>query len=284
MNQWSWEQSVAWLRQQPDQQALVRACYYDDPLLSAVQRYARSDEWRAVRILLPRSAGRVLDVGAGRGISSYALAKNGWQVVALEPDPSPLVGAEAIRGLAQEANLPIVVTENYGETMPFEDGVFDLVYEREVLHHARDLGRLCQESARVLKPGGRLLITRETVISRSEDLEIFLKRHPLHAFFGGENAFLLEDYLTAISACGLRILKVFGPLDSPINFYPIDDEVPGVQASQRFARKVRRLLIRWLYPARSALVRSLPRPTAHRLFKVLDSPGRLFSFVACKPM
>src|SRR5262249_28824130 len=115
----TWEQSVAWLRVQPDQVELVRACFFDDPLLAAAQRFHASSEWVATRALLPSPPGRALDMGAGRGIASYALAADGWQVTALEPDPSNLVGAGAIRALASESGNPIEVVEQWGETLPF---------------------------------------------------------------------------------------------------------------------------------------------------------------------
>lgn len=41
------------------------------------------------------------------GISIYALAKLGWRVTALDPDPSTIVGAGAFRLLAEESSLPI---------------------------------------------------------------------------------------------------------------------------------------------------------------------------------
>ena len=49
----TWEQAVQWLREQPDQQELVLGAYYDDPLPDAAQRYWRSEEWQAIRTLLP---------------------------------------------------------------------------------------------------------------------------------------------------------------------------------------------------------------------------------------
>ena len=172
----SWEEAVLWLRTQPDQQQLVR-CFYDDPLLDAAARYYASTEWIAVRGLLKGNRGMALDLGAGRGISSYALARDGWKVSALEPDPSEVVGAGAIRSLARDAKLDIgVEQENWGESLPYPDATFDLVYGRQVLHHARDLHQLCREAARVLKPGGTFVATREHVISRAEDLRIFWRR------------------------------------------------------------------------------------------------------------
>ena len=72
----TWEQAVQWLRTQPGEQALVRQCYYDDPLDEAAQRFHNSEEWRATRHLLAHHLpGRVLDVGAGRGSGAE---DDGW--------------------------------------------------------------------------------------------------------------------------------------------------------------------------------------------------------------
>lgn len=161
----SWEDAVAWLRTQPEQSQLVADCYYDDPLMGAAERYWHSEEWQAVRTVLVGRSGKALDVGAGRGIASYALAREGFSVSALEPDPSGLVGAAAIRTLASESSLPIQVVEEFSESLPFADATFDVVFARAVLHHTRDLEGACREFSRVLKPGGLLLAIREHVIS-----------------------------------------------------------------------------------------------------------------------
>ena len=42
MNNFSWEQAVQWLRQQPDQEALVKDCYFDDPLFQEAERFSDS--------------------------------------------------------------------------------------------------------------------------------------------------------------------------------------------------------------------------------------------------
>jgi len=80
----SWEEAVVWFRNQPDQQQVARDAYYDDPLLDAAVRYHASEEWRAVSSLLHGRRGRALDIGAGRGIASYALARDGQSVAVLE--------------------------------------------------------------------------------------------------------------------------------------------------------------------------------------------------------
>ena len=276
----TWEEAVRWLTAQPDQQALVRASYYDDPLTDAAARYWQSEEWAAVRGLLPASRGRALDVGAGRGIASFALAKDGFQVTALEPDGSALVGAQAIRSLAKASGLSIEVTQEFSERLPFEDKQFDVVFARAVLHHTSDLAAACREFLRVLKPGGVLVAVREHVISRPEDLPAFLDIHPLHKLYGGENAFQLDQYRSAIRAAGFDLEQVLAPLHSPINFAPYT--LAGLQAevAERVGRRV---------PGLSGAVRAALRlpgvwPLVRALLERVDHrPGRLYSFIARRP-
>lgn len=263
----TWEEAVLWLREQPDQAELVKACFYDDPLLEAAQRYYESSEWKAVQKILPSPPGKALDLGAGRGISSYALAREGWDTFALEPDPSDIVGAGAIRSLARQAGLDIRVEERWGEKLPFEEETFDIVYCRALLHHAKDLRTLCKEVGRVLKKGGRFIATREHVISRREDLALFLESHPLHHLYGGENAYLLNEYLTAIRDSGIELEDVLNPFQSDINLFP--ETVLSFKV--HIAKRIR---LPW------------PQAIPDILLKLLGSwtnqPGRLYTFVGRK--
>jgi SAM-dependent methyltransferase len=265
----SWEEAVLWLRNQPDKLPLVLACFYDDPLIEAAKRYFSSIEWQAVRRYLPAKQGRALDLGAGRGIASYALACEGWAVTAVEPDPSPIVGANAIRQLAEETGLPIDVIAQHGEDLPFQNDLFDLVHCRAVLHHARHLEKLCKEVNRVLRPGGILIATREHVISRKEDLDPFLRSHPLHRLYGGEHAYLLAEYQAAIERAGLRITKLLNPYASDINLFP-----------DSRAELKRRIAKRLCLPS-SALV---PGFLLDWLGSWSSQPGRHYSFIAGKPL
>ena len=169
---------------------------------------------------LPISPAKVLDMGAGRGIASYAFAKEGWDVTALEPDPSEIVGTGAIRRLVREAKLTIDVVEEWGEFLPFEDESFDLVYGRAVFHHVSHLEKFCSEACRVLKPNGIFIMTREHVLSSKDDLESFLKNHALHHLYGGEAAYLLDEYLDAMRCAGMKIRTVKGPSSSAVNYFP----------------------------------------------------------------
>lgn len=275
----TWEEAVSWLVGQPDRQDLVRDCYFDRPLAGAVRRYRASEEWQALRALLPAPPGLAVDVGAGNGIASYALAADGWTVVALEPDPSGLVGARAIDGLARAESLPIAVVRAIGEGIPLRAASADVVFGRQVLHHARDLGALCREVARVLKPGGRFLATREHVLSSPDDLDAFLAQHPLHHLYGGEHAYLREDYRRAIGQAGLRLERDLRPFDSAANFAPysrarLRDELVRRAGRVPFARGL----------AGAVLRREPFFEATLRLLSAVDRrPGRMHTFVARKP-
>jgi SAM-dependent methyltransferase len=263
----TWEAAVETLRRDPAQRELVQACFYDDPLSEAADRYWRSSEWAAIRPLLPTPPGAALDIGAGRGIAAYAFARDGWRATALEPDPSAIVGAGAIRALAAETGQAIEVVEEWGESLPFDTARFDAVHCRAVLHHARDLPALCREVARVLKPGGRFIATREHVVSRHEDIPAFQAAHPLHALYGGEYAYRVDEYLSAIRDAGMAVDQVLNPLESDINVFPTTTE----EIKRNWARKLH-LPIAPLIPDAALRWRGARQ----------DAPGRLYTFVARK--
>jgi SAM-dependent methyltransferase len=280
----TWEEAVKWLRSQPEEHDLVLACYYDDPLISAARRFEASEEWQAVRPFLPLTHGQALDLGAGRGISSFALAQAGWNVTALEPDASAIVGTGAIESLACEAGLSIHPVQQYAESLPFRDMSFDLVYGRQVLHHAHDLRRVCAEIWRVLKPGGRLIATREHVISRRSDLERFHAHHPLHRLYGGESAYLLGDYVEAIACSGLRLKRQMGPYETVINYSPLTTALWHAICAAHLSRFLGRRAALWLIDDRRVVGRWTLRMIGRILSQLSNTPGRLFSFVAERPV
>lgn len=274
----TWEQAIAWLRAQPEQQELVEACYYDLPTINAAKRFEQSEEWLAVKKLLsPCLPGKVLDIGAGNGVSSFSFAKAGCAVTAIEPDLSSTVGLEAVKTLAESHNLNIQAIQAQGEAIPFPNGTFNVVYGRQVLHHARDLKQLCTEVSRVLKPGGIFIATREHVISSERDLPLFLENHPLHALYGGENAFLLRDYCQAIKETGLQIKLILGPYDSEINHAPTTFSQNRAHILQRLQR----------YIGKSAANILISSSSFYQMINQIRSwrcrtPGRLYSFLATK--
>lgn len=97
-----------------------------------------------------RRRGRLLDVGSGAG-NALALWRNQHDsCIGIEPDPG---AAEAARTRAGLDVRPGLLEEH-----PFPDGSFDAVTLCHVLEHVDDPRSLLARTARLLKPGGELLV------------------------------------------------------------------------------------------------------------------------------
>ncbi len=99
----------------------------------------------AARWLVPEGAELVVELGAGTGKLTRAVAALGVRVVAVEPDPRMLA---VLRGLGLEG------VEGSAEAIPFGDGVADAVVAGSSLHWF-ELETALREIHRVLRPGGR---------------------------------------------------------------------------------------------------------------------------------
>lgn len=114
---------------------------------------------------------QVLDVGCGPGHTGLAFAPHVAQVVALDMTPAML---EQVRSLAQEQGVDNVVTRlGDVEQLPFPDGRFDLVVSRYSGHHWPHPQQALSEIARVLRPGGRFILS-DTVGFQEPALDTFL--------------------------------------------------------------------------------------------------------------
>lgn len=92
-----------------------------------------------------------LDVGCGGGILAEEFAGMGFRVTGIDPSEQSL---ETARRHAQSARLSINYQPGTGESVPFADGTFPVVYCCDVLEHVRDLPKVVGEIYRVTKPGG----------------------------------------------------------------------------------------------------------------------------------
>ncbi len=109
-----------------------------------------------LRDLLGDVAGRaVLDLGCGDGKLAVRLAALGARVVGLDPDPA-MLRAAAARAVA--AGVAVDFTAGRARTLPFPDRRFDVVVAVTVLCFVPDAEAAFREIARVLRPGGAVVI------------------------------------------------------------------------------------------------------------------------------
>ncbi len=150
-----------------------------------------------------------LDVGAGTGRFSLKLARNGWNVTSLDPNPDMLSFAE---GTANNESLPIRFIHS-----PIEGGLsvpsdsFDLVVCALTLCHIPDLRGSVNEFHRAMAPGGHLLITdvHPDFISAGFPTQFVEDEVTYHL---PNEPHTRDNYLQAVSDTGLDISKV---LDIP---------------------------------------------------------------------
>lgn len=287
----TWHETIEYIRTKAEFENLVRYAYFDENLVTNVERFKESEEFQeTIRLLreLKPEAKTILEIGAGNGIAAINFARIGYDVTAVEPDDSGTVGAGAIEQLTGHYRLKNLRTfRNYAEEIGFADGSFDIVYIRQAMHHAYDLKRFIAESARVLSKDGILMTVRDHVIYGETDKQWFLQMHPLHKFYGGENAFTREEYRDAISNAGLEIIRELSHYETPINYSPVtrSEMEDAVRRKQQDLKAVLKRKISFLamVPGVFSLYKIKNGLTStDRFFDEKAIPGRMHSFITRK--
>ena len=103
----------------------------------------------------PLAGKRVLDVGTGDGTYALEAAARGAVVTGIDLAPGML---EAARSRARDRRVAASFELGRAEALPFADGSFDVVIAVTVLCLVADPRLVMREMARVLAPGGRLVI------------------------------------------------------------------------------------------------------------------------------
>jgi demethylmenaquinone methyltransferase / 2-methoxy-6-polyprenyl-1,4-benzoquinol methylase len=120
---------------------------------NAIMSAGNAQFWRAatVRAVDPRAGERILDVAAGTGTSSAALARTGATVVALDFSAGMIE-----EGRRRQPKIEFVQAD--AEKLPFGDDEFDAVTISFGLRNVEHPKTALAEMYRVLKPGGRLVV------------------------------------------------------------------------------------------------------------------------------
>ncbi len=173
---------------------------------------------------------RVLDVGGGAGNMAHHLAHYGV-VTNIEYNPRPIPVAQQ-RG--------VTTVQGSGDALPFPDATFDLVALLDTVEHIPDELGVFAECARVLKPGGVLLVTVPAYMwlwsyndeinahqrrYTADELKLKLELSGLHVSRISYNNFFLFPVVA-----GIRFLRPYNPglksphLDAAAEVYQVDME------------------------------------------------------------
>lgn len=286
----NWEETIRHIRKIDEYQELVKLAYFDENLVLNIERYRASDEYLEVKELIKNIFKKpiyILDVGSGNGITAVNFALDGHRVIALEPDLSKTVGAGAIQHLKEHFNLnELNIVSCFTEEMDFPNETFDLVFVRQAMHHAHELNTFIKQCERVLKKGGYILTIRDHVIYSNDDKEIFFKAHPLHKFYGGENAFTATEYQNAFKSAGLNIIHEWKYYDTPINYFPLlkkdYNELPLLAEQEILERLKKKISIFANLPFIKQAYLKRCKFDRNKYWDETRVPGRMYSYLAQK--
>lgn len=183
-----------------DQFARTAQAYVESP-----GHVAGHDLRRLVELAAPTSDDLALDVSTGGGHTALALAPHVRRVIASDLTAPMLAAARAFLTEKGATNADFVIAD--AERLPFLDASFDLVTVRIAPHHYADIHAACREMARVLVPGGRLLLI-DNVAPDDPELDAFMndievRRDPSHV-----RNYTAPEWRAMLAEAGLSVTDV----------------------------------------------------------------------------
>ena len=204
-------------------------------------------EWVIALARLPEGA-RVVDVGCGYGATSRLLAReHGARVTGLTLSPAQAAYAQSVGG--RPGDPEILVRDWLANGLP--DGEADAALAIECLSHMPDKPRAFAELARVLKPGGRVVLTDWLACSRRTAWRDRLLLEPICAEGRLASMHTPAEYGALLEDAGLRV--------------------------ERWEDLSRRVSRTWPIITRRALARAAGDPEARRFLLDRANPDRVFA-------
>ena len=122
-------------------------------------KHAAEDNQENILSMAARCNGKtLLDLGCDTGTWTSRL------ISAVGPDRVFGIDIEAAR-LSQAKRLLHPVKSDLNAALPFKSGSIDIIHSNQVIEHLSDVDLFCEETYRVLKPGGCVLISTENLSS-----------------------------------------------------------------------------------------------------------------------
>lgn len=103
------------------------------------------------------SGSKFLDLGCGPGILTRDLARMGFTGIGLDASESMVQSSREMAAIEGTAKAWIYMMGDV-ESLPFADQTFDAVFSSGVIDYLPTDGKILSEAARVLKPGGKLIV------------------------------------------------------------------------------------------------------------------------------
>jgi 2-polyprenyl-6-hydroxyphenyl methylase/3-demethylubiquinone-9 3-methyltransferase len=161
----------------------------------------------------------LLDVGCGGGLLAEPMARLGFAVTGIDASERNV----RVAGLhARGADLPIVYRAGDAEMLADEGDGFDVVLNMEVIEHVADIGIFLQACARLVRPGGLMIVATINRTFKSLALAKVGAEYVLGWVPAGThdwNKFVRPEQLrAALTDCGLNVYKRQGVSFDPFSW------------------------------------------------------------------
>ena len=168
----------------------------------------------------------VLDLGSGAGFDCFLAAnkvgKRG-KVIGVDMTPEMIDKARANAQEGDYENVEFRLGEI--ENIPAADNSVDVVISNCVINLSPDKKRVFREAFRVLKPGGRLMVSDMVLLKELPD---FI-RNSIEAYVGCiSGAMLKDEYIGVIREAGFREVKIIGEAVFPSEYIASDPTVKAI--------------------------------------------------------
>jgi arsenite methyltransferase len=171
----------------------------------------------------------VVDLGSGAGFDAFlaarAVGKSG-RVIGVDMTPEMVDKARGNVRKGDYGNVEFRLGEI--ENLPVADRTADVIISNCVINLSPDKERVFREAFRVLKPGGRLMVSDIVLLNR---LSAALTES-IEAYVGCvAGAVMKEDYLRAIREAGFEDIQIVGETN-----FPISDLLDHPAVQERFSQ------------------------------------------------
>jgi len=157
----------------------------------------------------------VLDLGSGAGFDAFLASTRvgpSGRIIGVDMTPEMIEKARANAKKGSYTNVEFRLGEI--EKLPVEDNSIDVIISNCVINLSPDKQNVFKEAFRVLKPGGRLMVSDLVLLKNLPDL---IKKS-IEAYVGClAGALFKKDYLDYIKKAGFENIKVVGE-----TFYPVE--------------------------------------------------------------
>ncbi len=150
-----------------------------------------------------RGLGRVLEVAAGTGLVTPALAAGAGEVIATDYSAAMVAALKQRVRDARVTNVQCEQADLY--LLPFDAGSFDAVVAANVLHLVPDLPGALAALRRVSKPGGRVVVP--TFCHDETALSWVVSRALAVTGFPGHRRFTAKSLRQAVEDAGVRVTR-----------------------------------------------------------------------------